>query len=139
MLCPHTVFMCFVWISEQTAIISLHNTDCFLQLRRQCVYCAVVFKVMLSLKSAPKNQAMTQSMLKLAFPCKPFPTYVTGISEITNTAFNSVCHLFRSGRTRCELTFSKRILVRVIRCNEMSLNLNDKPLSLADTVLRTNS
>jgi len=23
--CPHSVFMCFVWISEQTAIISLHS------------------------------------------------------------------------------------------------------------------
>ena len=23
--CPHSVFVCFVWISEQTAIISLHN------------------------------------------------------------------------------------------------------------------
>jgi hypothetical protein len=25
--CPHSVFMCFVWIWEQTAIISLHSTD----------------------------------------------------------------------------------------------------------------
>ena len=25
--CPHTVFMCFVWISEQTANISLHNIN----------------------------------------------------------------------------------------------------------------
>ena len=25
MFCPHSVFMCFVWISEQTAIISLYN------------------------------------------------------------------------------------------------------------------
>ena len=25
--CPHTVFMCFVWISEQTAIISLYNIN----------------------------------------------------------------------------------------------------------------
>ena len=25
--CPHTVFMCFVWISEQTAIISLYSID----------------------------------------------------------------------------------------------------------------
>jgi hypothetical protein len=25
--CPHTVFMCFVWISEQTAIISLHSIN----------------------------------------------------------------------------------------------------------------
>jgi len=24
-LCPHSVFMCFVWISELTAIISLYN------------------------------------------------------------------------------------------------------------------
>jgi len=25
--CPHTVFMCFVWISEQTAIISLYSVN----------------------------------------------------------------------------------------------------------------
>ena len=25
--CPHSVFMCFVWISEQTAIISLHSIN----------------------------------------------------------------------------------------------------------------
>jgi len=25
--CPHTEFMCSVWISEQTAIISLHNIN----------------------------------------------------------------------------------------------------------------
>ena len=27
MFCPHTVFMCFVWISEQKAIISLYNIN----------------------------------------------------------------------------------------------------------------
>jgi hypothetical protein len=27
MFCPHSVFMCFVWISEQTAIISLYNIN----------------------------------------------------------------------------------------------------------------
>jgi len=26
-LCPHSAFMCFVWISEQTAIISLYNIN----------------------------------------------------------------------------------------------------------------
>jgi len=26
-LCPNSVFMCFVWISEQTAIISLYNIN----------------------------------------------------------------------------------------------------------------
>jgi hypothetical protein len=25
--CPHTVFMCFVWLSEQTAIISLYSIN----------------------------------------------------------------------------------------------------------------
>ena len=25
--CPHSVFMCLVWISEQTAIISLYNIN----------------------------------------------------------------------------------------------------------------
>jgi hypothetical protein len=25
--CPHTVFMCFLWVSEQTAIISLYNIN----------------------------------------------------------------------------------------------------------------
>jgi len=25
--CPHSVFMCFVWISEQTAFISLYNIN----------------------------------------------------------------------------------------------------------------
>jgi hypothetical protein len=27
MFCPHSVFMCFVWISEQTAIISLYSIN----------------------------------------------------------------------------------------------------------------
>jgi len=25
--CPHTVFVCFVWLSEQTAIISLYSIN----------------------------------------------------------------------------------------------------------------
>ena len=40
--CPHTVFMCFVWISEQTAIISLYNINWLVFISEtQCVYCAV--------------------------------------------------------------------------------------------------
>jgi hypothetical protein len=40
--CPHSVFMCFVWISEQTAIISLYiiNWLAFIT-ETECVYCAV--------------------------------------------------------------------------------------------------
>jgi len=40
--CPHNVFMCFVWISEQTAIISLYSTDWLVFITEtECVYCAV--------------------------------------------------------------------------------------------------
>jgi hypothetical protein len=40
--CPHSVFTCSVWISEQTAIIPLYNINwlvCITETR--CVYCAV--------------------------------------------------------------------------------------------------
>jgi len=40
--CPHVVFMCFVWISEQTAIISLYSINWLvLVTETECVYCAV--------------------------------------------------------------------------------------------------
>jgi hypothetical protein len=40
--CPHSVFMCFVWISEQTAIISLYSINWLVCITgAECVYCAV--------------------------------------------------------------------------------------------------
>ena len=40
--CPHSVFMCFVWIWEQTAIISLYNINWLVFItEKECVYCAV--------------------------------------------------------------------------------------------------
>jgi hypothetical protein len=40
--CPHTVFMCFVWIWEQTTIISLYNINWSVLITEiGCVYCAV--------------------------------------------------------------------------------------------------
>ena len=40
--CPHCVFMCFVWISEQTAIISLYSINWLVCITEtECVYCAV--------------------------------------------------------------------------------------------------
>jgi len=39
---PHGVFMCFVCISEQTAIISLYNINWLVFITEtECVYCAV--------------------------------------------------------------------------------------------------
>ena len=40
--CPHSVFMCFVWIWEQTAIISLYSINWLVFITEMgCVYCAV--------------------------------------------------------------------------------------------------
>ena len=40
--CPHSVFMCFVWISEQTVIISLYRINWLVFITEtECVYCAV--------------------------------------------------------------------------------------------------
>ena len=38
----HSVFMCFVWICEQTAIISLYSINWLVSITEtECVYCAV--------------------------------------------------------------------------------------------------
>jgi hypothetical protein len=40
--CPHSVFMCFVWISEKTAIISLYSINWLVFVTETgSVYCAV--------------------------------------------------------------------------------------------------
>jgi len=42
MFCPHSVFVCFVWTSEQTAIISLYNINWLASITEtESVYCAV--------------------------------------------------------------------------------------------------
>ena len=40
--CPYSVFTCFVWIWEQTAVISLYNINWLVCITEtECVYCAV--------------------------------------------------------------------------------------------------
>jgi len=40
--CPYKIFMCFVWISEQTAFISLYNIYVLVFITdTECVYCVV--------------------------------------------------------------------------------------------------
>jgi len=40
--CPHSVFMCFVWIWERTAIMSLYSINWLICITEtECVYCAV--------------------------------------------------------------------------------------------------
>jgi len=40
--CPHSVFLCFVWISEQTAIISLYNINWLVFITDLSLYSPVV-------------------------------------------------------------------------------------------------
>ena len=54
---PHSVLMCFMWISEQTAIISLHSINLpVLKTEAESVYCAV--------RNGFLNQTDTVSYLK---------------------------------------------------------------------------
>ena len=64
--CPHSVFMCFVWTSEQTTIISLYNINWLVFITEtECVYCAVrtgclkVVQVRYQLKSADCHDMYT--------------------------------------------------------------------------------
>jgi hypothetical protein len=42
MFCPHSVFVCFLWISEQTPILSLYSINWLVFITEmECVYCAV--------------------------------------------------------------------------------------------------
>ena len=62
--CPHSVFMCFLWIWEQTAIISLYNINWLVCITEtECVYCAVRSRslyVMLSFETSAVYYPVTQ-------------------------------------------------------------------------------
>jgi len=69
--------MCFVWISEQTAIISLYSINCSVFITdRECVYCAIrtgyltIINFNFSLRRAsrqnPTAEAEAQSHVRLA-------------------------------------------------------------------------
>ena len=76
---PHSVFMCFVWISEQTAIISLYNINWLVCITdRESVYCAVrtgssdIIQVILSLwriKAAADTDVLLYPRNKIHFVC----------------------------------------------------------------------
>jgi len=71
--CTHTVFMCFVWISEQTAIISLYNINWLVFVTEtECVYCAVrtgcLYNITLSsAQHSSTPAANTHSRISLRF------------------------------------------------------------------------
>ena len=78
--CPHSVFMCFVLISEQTAIISLYNFNwqvCIIQ--TECVYCAVrieVFHVIIITHLKPSGHYMYHQVITHKFYVLPTQLYL---------------------------------------------------------------
>ena len=63
----HTVFMCFVWIWEQTAIISLYSINSLVCITEtQCVYCAVRIG---SLKTIPFQFSLQNAWQHLCVFC----------------------------------------------------------------------
>jgi hypothetical protein len=73
--CPHSVFMCFVWISEQTAIISIK----WVFVKNQTVLCEVRTDPKLTSKCSPKcgpdNVTRTSEFLHNAASPHPTPNY----------------------------------------------------------------
>ena len=67
--CPRTVFMCFVWISEQTAIISLYNINWLVFITEtQCVYCAVRTGCLYTLRSVSLPKALPHILTTVTSP-----------------------------------------------------------------------
>ena len=84
--CPHSVFMCFVWIWEQTAIISLYSINwlvCIIEM--ECVYCAVRTG---SLYTIPVS-VILHSATTLCYVPSPISTHVTCSRNFANrTAYS---------------------------------------------------
>ena len=62
--CPHSVFMCFVWIWEQTAIVSLYNINWLVCITEtESVYCTVRSRylyIMLSFETSAMHYPVPQ-------------------------------------------------------------------------------
>jgi len=67
--CPYSVFMCFVWIWEQTAIISLYNINWLVCITEtECVYCAVRTECYISFRWTSGRHVMRPSRHTLSRP-----------------------------------------------------------------------
>jgi hypothetical protein len=86
--CPHCVFMCFVWISEQTAIISLYSINWLVFITETySVYCAVrtesltVIQVNLSVLAVPWLRLQAASLSLRRAGCDPRSVHVTCVVD----------------------------------------------------------
>jgi len=85
--CPHSVFMCSVWIWEQTAIIFLYNINCLLFITEtKCAYCMVRTGYLNARKSRWSNSVSHRLMSNVnnpptdAFSSSSYQVPVSGLS-----------------------------------------------------------
>ena len=97
--CPHSVFMCFVWIWEQTAIISLYSINWLVYITEtESVYCAVrtaltfVFKVWNMLKNRERKLKISCKESRLYLTCAKFKELSLSAipSAVPHCCFNRV-------------------------------------------------
>ena len=88
--CPHSVFMCFVWIWEQTAIISLYSIDWLVFITEtECVYCAVWAHYLYTIQGyfilssgvASATQQVSSSSLVCRWTHIPFPKHNVAVCD----------------------------------------------------------
>ena len=116
---PHNVFMCFVWISEQTAIISLYNINWLVFINQtECVYCAV--------QTGYLDQTYVASSFEvkiLSYPCINLEgTRGCSVVQCVTPALPTLCTrrvwTFCVTSWRCELRGSSSSLYRRLRGRE---------------------
>jgi len=79
--CAHRVFICFVWISEQTAIISLYSINWLVFITEtECVYCGV-------------RTAYLNKFKLILNPLNPSGHYMYHQFNPLNAELNPICYL----------------------------------------------
>jgi hypothetical protein len=139
--CPHSVFMCFVWISEQTAIISLYSINWLdFITETECVYCAV--------RTGSLNATFCPYSVFMCFVWISEQTAIISLHSINWLVFitetESVYHLVPRLMSAAvppllhALTACKGTTLRVLPPNDEVLTTN-RPLSFPPTRLLSRS
>ena len=98
--CPHSAFMCFVWIWEQTAIISLYSINWLVYITEtECIYCAVRAEP-LQLTSVSISQSLCQSQTpSTSLSPSLIPSHIRFISQYAGCTFLQHCQSARCHNT----------------------------------------
>ena len=88
--CPHSVFMCFVWIWQQTAIISLYNINWLVFISEaESVYCAVRTEC---LHIIQLNFSLWSCIVHILFSTRSISFYPT-VQKVCKPLLHTACFL----------------------------------------------